>query len=61
MPDCKLGQGLPAFTSSQSSAGGWFDLLAISAAGHEAIFQFAIGVEFPRQQPSDHEQKYDDS
>jgi hypothetical protein len=34
------------------------DWLAIRSAGHEAILQFAIGVEFARQQPSDDEQEH---
>jgi hypothetical protein len=37
------------------------DRRAIGPAGHEAIPQFAVRIEFARQDPADHEQKYDDA
>jgi hypothetical protein len=38
-----------------------FERRAIGTAGHQAIFQLARAIEFVRQNPSDHEQEYDDA
>jgi hypothetical protein len=37
------------------------DRRAIGPAGKEAILQFAVGVEFVRQKPADHEQNHDNA
>lgn len=39
---------------------GILDRLAVCPPGHQAIFQFAPGIKFPRQHPSDNEQQHHD-